>query len=172
MPLEFPPLAAPKPPRPITGRFVLVAFVLFFGVIAAVNGTMMTLAVRTMPGLAVKNSYDASQMMNAELLAMRTQASRGWSADATIRLAGGVAPVIVSLKGPGGEAIGGLEVTVRLAHPALTRADHVMLLQETGHGEYTGNIPDVQAGGWTLIIEAVRGDERLYISRNRVVLKE
>jgi nitrogen fixation protein FixH len=159
-------------PREITGRFVLVAFLLFFGVIAAVNATMVTLAVRTMPGLAVKNSYDASQVMNAEFDAMRAQSARGWSADATLRLAGGVAPVLVTLAGPKGEAISRLNVIVRLAHPALTRADHVAVLRETSPGTYSGDFPDVQAGGWTFIIEAMRGPDRLYTSRNRIVLKE
>ena len=159
-------------PRRITGRFVLVAFVLFFGVIAAVNATMVTLAVRTMPGLAVKNSYDASQVMNAEFDAMRAQAARGWTADATVRLVGSIAPVIVSLAGPKGEAITGLDVVVRLAHPALTRADHVAILRETSPGTYAGDFPDAQAGGWTFIIEAQREANRLYTSRNRLVLKE
>jgi hypothetical protein len=45
----------PREPRPITGRFVLIAFIAFFGVIAAVNGVMMTYAitVTACPSLAV-----------------------------------------------------------------------------------------------------------------------
>ncbi len=161
-----------REPRPITGRFVLIAFVVFFGVIAAVNGVMMTLAIRTMPGLDVKNGYVASQAMNGEFEAMRKQAERGWKADVTVVLQAGQAPVNVRFADRANAPVAGLAVSARLAHPALTRADHSVALIEVRPGHYAAEIPDIQPGGWMLVIEASRSGERVFASRNRVVLTE
>jgi nitrogen fixation protein FixH len=158
--------------RPITGRFVLITFIAFFGVIAAVNAVMMTLAIRTMPGLDVTNGYVASQAMNSEIAAMRQQAERGWKADVSVVLRNGHASVGTHLKGQHGEPITGLAVTARLAHPALARADHHADLIEISPGSYRAEFSDIQPGAWTIVMEASRRGERVFASRNRVVLKD
>jgi nitrogen fixation protein FixH len=174
MPLEAtgPQLGAARETRPITGRFVLVAFVAFFGVIAAVNAVMMTLAIRTMPGLDVRNGYVASQAMNGELDAMRKQAERGWTADVTLALKAGHAEVSVRFADQAGAPVAGLKVAARLAHPALTRADHSVTLIEIRPGQYVADVPNARPGGWMLVVEANRNGERVFTSRNRVILTE
>ena len=167
-----PVLRPSKAPRPITGRFVLVACIIFFGVIASVNAVMMTIAIRTMPGLDVRNGYVASQAMNGELEAMRQQAQRAWAADVAVGLKDNAATVSISLTDRVGKPVSGLAVSARLAHLALTRGDHQGELIEQRAGFYAAVLPDVDAGGWTLVIEASQNGERVFMSRNRVVLKE
>jgi nitrogen fixation protein FixH len=72
--------SAPKPqaPRPITGRFVAIGFILFFGVIMAVNFTMAWFAISGFGGTVVDNSYVASQRYNHWISAARAQAALGW----------------------------------------------------------------------------------------------
>jgi nitrogen fixation protein FixH len=161
-----------KEGRPVTGRFVLITFIAFFGVIAAVNAVMMTLAIRTMPGLDVKNGYVASQAMNGEISTMRQQAERGWKADIAVQLKNGSAPVSIQLTDRDGAPVTGLDVKARLAHPALTRADHVAAMIEASPGQYTAEWPDILPGAWTIVIEADQGGERVFATRNRVVLTE
>ncbi len=163
---------APRPPRPLTGRFVLILCVAFFGIVAAVNGVMMTYAITTMPGLDAANGYVASQRMNREFDAMRQQAERGWKADVAVALRNGDAPVSLALTDRDGRPVTGLAVTARLAHPALTRADHIGLLTETGPGLYAAVVPRVQPGAWTLVLEAERAGQRVFASRNRIMLKD
>jgi nitrogen fixation protein FixH len=158
--------------RPITGRFVLIIFIAFFGVIFAVNGVMMTLAIRTMPGLDVKNGYVASQVMNGELAAMRQQTERGWKADIIVRQSNGAASVSFRLSDRDGTTVNGLDAKARLAHPALTRADHIAAMIEVAPGHYVAQWPDVSPGAWTIVVEAGRGGERLFATRNRIVLSE
>lgn len=62
--------------RELTGRHVLGFTVSAFAVIIAVNLTLAYQAVRTFPGLEVKNSYVASQGFNARKAA---QEALGWS---------------------------------------------------------------------------------------------
>lgn len=59
----------------ITGRKVLIFTVLAFSVIIAVNLTLAFQAVKTFPGLEVKNSYVASQNFDAQRDA---QLGLGW----------------------------------------------------------------------------------------------
>ncbi len=61
--------------RRITGYHVLVCFLLAFGVIISVNFYLAYSAVKTFPGLEVKNSYVASQSFDANRAA---QEALGW----------------------------------------------------------------------------------------------
>ena len=67
--------------REITGWHVLAGFVLAFGIIIAVNLTLAVNAVRTFPGLEVKNSYVASQSFDADRTA---QEALGWDVAAVV----------------------------------------------------------------------------------------
>lgn len=64
----------------LTGWHVLAGFVVAFGVIIAVNLTLAYNAVRTFPGLEVKNSYVASQEFDVRRDA---QEALGWTVAAT-----------------------------------------------------------------------------------------
>lgn len=174
MPYENPgpALMRAKKERPLTGRLVLAICVCFFGVIAAVNGVMMTLAIRTMPGLDVANGYVASQEMNSQIEAMRQQAERGWQVAVQMKLDGDSAPVDITIADKQGAPVGGLEVVARLAHPAVTRADHDIVLREIGPGHYIAVFPEVHPGAWTLITAANRNGERLFASHNRINLEK
>lgn len=66
----------------VKGHHVLATFVLAFGVIIAVNLTLAFNAVRTFPGLEVKNSYVASQSFEEDRAA---QQSLGWDVSAWLR---------------------------------------------------------------------------------------
>lgn len=61
--------------RRITGYHVLFGFVMAFGVIISVNLYLAFSAVKTFPGLEVKNSYVASQKFDAQKSA---QEALGW----------------------------------------------------------------------------------------------
>ena len=62
--------------RVITGWHVMAMFLLGFGTIIAVNVTLAVNAVRTFPGLEVKNSYVASQEFDVRKDA---QEALGWT---------------------------------------------------------------------------------------------
>lgn len=68
-------------PREITGKHVLIGFVLAFSLIIGVNLTLAFSAVRTFPGLEVKNSYVASQQFDE---ARAAQEALGWDVAASV----------------------------------------------------------------------------------------
>ncbi|WP_050605009.1 FixH family protein [Ruegeria sp. 6PALISEP08] len=65
--------------RKFTGKHALAVFVGAFGVIIAVNLVLAYSAVKTFPGLEVKNSYVASQEFNERL---KVQQALGWTVQA------------------------------------------------------------------------------------------
>ena len=61
-------------------------------------------------------------------------------------------------------------LSVKLARPADKRGDRTVALAERSAGRYSGEASDVAAGIWDLEVEAERGGERLFRSKNRITL--
>jgi nitrogen fixation protein FixH len=164
-PAESPPASA------LTGRTVLWSLLGFFGVVIGANLVMTMFAIRTMPGLDVESPYIAGLIYNMEIVAAREQAARGWRVGSHVeRDPDGHALVTVEARDRNGVPVAGLAMTVRLARPADKRADRVVVLTEGGGGAYRGTTGEVVAGVWDVEIEADRGAERMFRSKNRVTL--
>ena len=158
--------------RQLTGRTVLVSLLAFFGVVVGVNGVMIALAIGTMPGLESEKPYHAGINYNAEIETARAQAARHWTMTSHVdRDARGRASVRVEARDADGAAVGGLTVAVRLMRPADQRGDRAMSLGEREPGTYLGEAADVVPGVWDLELEAARAPERLFRSRNRIILE-
>ena len=67
--------------KQITGWHVFAVFAVAFGTIISVNLTLAFQAVRTFPGLEVKNSYVASQKFDAQ---RHAQEALNWTVDALL----------------------------------------------------------------------------------------
>ncbi len=158
--------------RPVTGRTVLVCVLGFFGVVIGVNAIMITLAVSTMPGLEIEKPYQAGLGYNAEIETARAQAARSWSVFGHIdRSAGGGAAVKVEARDATGAPVGGLAVSVKLMRPTDGRADRSIHLGEREKGTYLGAAASVAPGVWDVEIDADRGPERVFLSKNRITLQ-
>jgi nitrogen fixation protein FixH len=150
---------------------VLISLLAFFAVVIGVNVVMMTLAISTMPGTEVESPYLAGIRYNAEISAARAQADRGWRMTSHIaRDAGGRAVVTVEARDRSGTPLAGLAMSARLARPTDFRADHAITLTERSRGTYFGETADVVAGIWDLELEADRGADRMFLSKNRISL--
>ncbi len=99
--------------REFTGKHAAILFVGAFGVIIAVNLALAVSAVRTFPGLEVRNSYVASQEFNTRLAQQR---ALGWSVRAEAR--GG--RVILAITDAGGAPVEVADLSA-----VLGRATHV-----------------------------------------------
>lgn len=176
MPIELPARrdnAEPGPviDKPLTGRHVLAILVVFFAVIITVNMVMMTVALRTMPGVEVKSAYEASQRFNGELDAIAAQDKRGWQVDiATAEFRAGQKLGVV-VRDKTGEPINGLDGVVRLDRPTDKRLDQALTLRAAGGGRYEVVLPELQAGQWDVTVEFTRDHARQYVSRRRIITK-
>jgi len=157
--------------RPITGRFVLIAVLSFFAVVISVNMVMMRLAIATLPGTEVDSAYSAGLAYQKEIQAAQRQIDRNWRVDAHIeRQPDGTTRLNLGARSADGKPLAGLSVFGRLERPTDRRADQAFDVSETGGGNYVGVARDVAGGQWDLVIEADRGGQRLFLSRNRVIL--
>lgn len=174
MPIDLPAPAAPPAARPfeLTGRMVLFGMIAFFLVVAGVNGIMMTVAIRTMSGVDTRSAYEASQRYNDEIARMQAQAERGWHAEASVQRAASDAGVVLSLTDKAGKPVRGLRVVAALQHPATRAEDRSAALIETAPGRYEATLAGLHGGGWTLAFQAHRGENLLFVSRSRILLKD
>jgi nitrogen fixation protein FixH len=156
----------------MTGRTVLVALLVFFGIVIGVNGVMIALAIGTMPGLENEKPYQAGVAYNAEIGAARAQDARRWIVASHVsRDAQGRATASVTARDADAIPMTGLAVTVRLLRPADQRGDRTIALGERRPGTYEGEATGVAAGAWDVEIEAARGADRLFRSHNRVIME-
>jgi nitrogen fixation protein FixH len=157
--------------RPITGRTVFIATVSFFAVVMAVNLVMIKFALETLPGTEVDSAYSASLSYGAQIKAAQAQAERQWHVNAHIeRHADGQALVRVEARDRNGAPLVGLAFSGRLERPADKRGDKAIVLAEVEGGVYRGAVPDVAPGQWDLVLESDAKGERMFLSRNRVLL--
>ena len=159
------------PSRPITGRMVLFMMVAFFGVVIGVNLLMMRLAIQTLPGTEVDSAYSASLAYQKEIATAQAQSARNWKVEAHVERSGqGGATLRVEAKDASGRPMSGLKFQGRFERPTDRRADQPVALAETGIGIYRGNAEAIAAGQWDLVLEGVSAGQRMFLSRNRVLL--
>ncbi|MBN8980650.1 MAG: FixH family protein [Rhizobiales bacterium] len=157
--------------RPLTGKTVLFLLLAFFGVVVGVNMTMMKLAINTLPGTEVDSAYSASLAYTSEINAARNQFERHWSVEARLtRLAEGSATLTLVANDDQGKPLRDVEFNGRLERPTDKRGDRRIVLARAGEGTFFGKILDVSAGQWDLVIEGDTGGQRVFLSKNRVVL--
>jgi nitrogen fixation protein FixH len=158
-------------PKPLTGRMVLVMLLAFFGVVIGVNFTLMELAIATLPGTEVDSAYSASIGYEKEIAAAHDQTARNWKIDAHIeRDSNGGAILQVEARDDNGRPMTGLKFQGTLERPTDKRADLAVSLAEVGIGLYRGSAHAVAPGQWDLVLEGDQAGERVFLSKNRVLL--
>lgn len=160
-----------RQPKILTGRKVFMMLVAFFGLIIAVNVVMVHLAVRTLPGTEVDSAYAASLAYEKEIAAARSQDARKWKVDAHVERGSGDSALLrVEAHDASGKPMSGLTFEGRFERPTDRRADLSVTLAEEGIGVYRGRTPAISAGQWDLVLEGVSAGQRMFLSRNRIVL--
>ena len=158
-------------PRPLTGRMVFFMLVAFFGVVIGVNLVMMRLAIQTLPGTEVDSAYSASLAYEKQITAARDQNARNWKVDAHVeRFGQSGATLQVEARDNNGRPMSGLKFQGRFERPTDRRADLPVTLAEVGIGIYRGSAVTIAPGQWDLVLEGVSAGQRMFLSKNRVLL--
>jgi nitrogen fixation protein FixH len=161
----------PGSSKPLTGRKVFFMLVAFFGVVIGVNLIMMKFAIQSLPGTEVDSAYTASLAYAREVGAAQDQNARDWKVDAHIqRAADGGATLQVEARDHNGRPMTGLKFKGRFERPTDRRADQPVELAETGIGIYRGSAAAIAAGQWDLVLEGDAAGQRMFLSKNRVLL--
>jgi nitrogen fixation protein FixH len=159
-------------PREVTGRTVLFCIVTFFGVVFLVNAVMFRAAVSTFGGLETESSYKAGLNYAREIAAAEQQQQRHWSVSVTLApQTDGTTAIELLARDAAGQPLAGYEADALLAHPTDRRHDVPVELRYAGNGRFLGRT-EAPSGQWDLVVDIQRGAERLFRSRERIVLKE
>ena len=144
----------------LTGRHVAGAFVAGFSIIIGVNITLAVSAVRTFPGLEVKNSYVASQHFDADRAAQRPVggyvSAKVAGYTLTLRIdadTGPVAPVITQ---------------ATLGRATHVQADRALDFLFDGR-VHNARVPNLAPGNWNLRLVAVADDGTVF--RQRIIIR-
>ncbi|MBX6425921.1 MAG: FixH family protein [Variibacter sp.] len=157
--------------RPLTGRAVLIWLLAFFGVVIGANAVLIEAAISTFGGVETASAYKAGLAFNGELAAAQRQQALRWTVTGHAeRAADGAAVVELRVATAEGVPPAGVTAKATLAHPADARFDRSVDVAEVAPGVFRGAAA-VQAGQWDLVIDLFRGEERVFRSRNRVMLR-
>ncbi len=160
-----------KDGRRLTGPMFLAILLGSFAVIASVNGAMVYYALSTFSGEVDPHPYEHGLAYNKDIAAAEAQEARHWKVAAAIRGKGDAKSVEAAFHNDAGQAIAGLAVTAHLEFATDMRRDRKLTLQEVAPGTYRGAL-NLASGQWDLVIEATRGGQQLFLSRNRITVEE
>jgi len=163
--------AGKKQQRELTGWTVFGLIVAFFGVIVAVNAFMAHEALSTFGGVDTDSSYRAGQVFEREVAMAKAQDAQHWQIDAKVTTpSAGDAILDIVARDASGAPLAGLTATALFARPADRRLDREVAVTQDTIGHFRGSA-DIAAGQWDLVIELSRQGERLFRSKNRIVLQ-
>lgn len=145
--------------REITGRHVLIGFVAAFGLIIGVNLVLAFAAVRTFPGLEVRNSYVASQEFDVRRAA---QEGLGWTVRA--EHAGGL--LVLGITDSGGRPVEVARIEATVGRATHVREDQTPELRFDGQA-YVAPLT-LGEGNWN--IRMMAWDHAGTLFEQRVVL--
>jgi nitrogen fixation protein FixH len=132
-----------------TGWHMLAIMVGFFGVVIAVNVTMMQIARGSFGGIVVENSYVASQNFNTWLDAARAQEELGWQVTSGLDADRKVAITVTGAPDP-------VAVTAMARHPLGRQPDQALTFHRVAPGRYVSTTA-LPAGRWTLRLQLASG---------------
>lgn len=130
-----------KRERKLTGWHVLAIFVGAFGIIIGVNLTLAFSAVKTFPGIEVKNSYVASQTFNDRKAA---QEALGWDIAARID----ADRVVLTITDQDGHPVQVGKMDITVGRPTSTRDDRTPEFRFNGR-EYIA-FETLEHGNWDM----------------------
>lgn len=154
---------SPKPPFTIKGWHVLVALVLFFGIVIVTDAIFMVLAYRTFSGQVATNPYEAGLAYNRTLQDKARQDALGWSA--TLTDTGGVLRVTIADRAQ--RPVEGLKVTATLERPATEQGRRSVDLKAVDPGAYAA--PITLDGAWDVRVVAVGAAGARFTAERRLV---
>ena len=134
--------------KELKGWHVLLIMLGFFGVMFAVNGVFLYHAIVSFPGEDVKKSYVQGLTYNDTLATRAAQAELGWTAEAGLD----GSDLLFRLHDADGAPLSNLAVIGEVRRNATRDADHAVVFQYSGNGDYRVEGMDLEAGQWTLRI--------------------
>ena len=130
-------------------RWIPWYFVMFFLVVALVNAVMVTLAIRTLPGVVSEHPYEEGLAYNQTIAAAERQAALGFKGTMVFREEARQRGAIrFSLHDKAGKPVTATRVTVSISRPTQAGHDQSLAMLPAGEGTYSADITFPMPGQW------------------------
>ncbi len=139
-------------PDGFQGRHMALFLGVFFGVMLLVNGIFLYFAISTFNGLSTEDAYRKGLKYNERLDEEARQNRLGWTNSVITSPDQRSLTLVISARN--GKPVTGLNLSSKLSRPASDRYDTSLEFSETKQGIYIAPMKDIQAGNWTLTINA------------------
>ena len=153
------------------GRWIPWAFVAFFGVVLAVNGAMIVIAMATWPGLETESAYQRGLGYNRAIAAAAEQAKLGWQVDFAFEQDGDRSGIVrLDLADRFGNLLQRAEVEATFVRPAQDGYDLVVEVPHEHAGRYRAGSSCRSPGQWEMRVtisergREYRLRERIYVA--------
>jgi nitrogen fixation protein FixH len=158
-------LSHARPGFRLTGWHVLAIFVVFFGIVIAVDTIMVLDAYRTYPGEVSSQPFEEGLAWDSELNQQHTQAELGWR-----MTAGFAAPGVIEItaRDQAGRPVGLTRIEARLERPATEQGRRDIQFQPSAPGAYRAAVGAL-AGAWDLRLSAYDRQGRRFDAERRLV---
>lgn len=162
----------PSTTRRITGRHVLVALLLFFAVVVAVNGTFIYVSFATWTGVDAESAYVRGLHYNRVLEVAAAQRSLGWRTTVDIVGDADRNPILVlRFEDAAGRTLDDLGVEAVLRRPTHEGDDRSVVLAAQGDGRYRASLDRSFKGFWNLTATASSPSGQRYVVEDELWLE-
>ncbi|QJE72710.1 FixH family protein [Aerophototrophica crusticola] len=164
-------MVAATPSAPRKSTWIPWVFVGAMAVVVAVNGVMITAAVRSFSGLAVSKPFERGLQYNKVLDVQHRQDALGWKlTSAFTGMQGLDGTLTLTARDQEGKPLEGVALTATLQRPLGGAADITLDFLPLGDGRYAAPVSLPAPGQWELHATLVRGTAEYYLVQ-RVVAK-
>lgn len=159
------------PSAPRKSAWIPWVFVGAMAVVVAVNGVMITAAVRSFSGLAVSKPFERGLQYNKVLDVQHRQDALGWKlTPAFASMQGLDGTLSLTARDRDGKPLEGLSLRATLQRPLGGASDIALEFRPLGDGRYAAPVSLPAPGQWELHATLVRGTDEYFLVQ-RVVLK-
>ncbi|MEZ5824053.1 MAG: FixH family protein [Geminicoccaceae bacterium] len=153
------------------GWWIPWLFVGFFGIVVAVNVTMIFIAGRSWTGLTTHGAYEKGLAYNENLDAAQSQEELGWSILFTTELVDGLdGKLAIVLRDRDGKPIDDADIEVSFERPTHEGFDFTVIPDGTGEGRYEAEFTAGLSGAWN-VHTVVRRGQSVFIHDSREMLR-
>lgn len=135
----------------IDGRHVMIALLIFFGTLFAVNAVFLYYAIGTFNGFETSNAYRKGLNYNERISADTAQLSLGWTP--AVRFEPEKKQLRIEITDRSGQPVRGLMISGEIRRPVTDREDRALELHEGMAGIYAADI-GLAPGQWSLTVRA------------------
>ena len=144
-------------------------FVMFFAVIAVIDGVMVTIAVETQPGVVTEHAYEHGLEYDKTIAAEKAQEALGWHSAVALKGDKNAPVLAFSLRDKDNAGLEGAHARAHIIRPVQDGYDFDLALVENGSGVYSAPVSFPLSGQWHIRVDVEWQDHQYQHNQTIIV---